>query len=127
MSQHPREVTDIHTRLSRCALEIEDARAYWRQCDGSRPVDPIHAFETYWFGARSLPRVKVLLINMRARFKTFPNALRLLHRWPHMSTETRRLICHWHLMLTDPLYRNFAVWLAERYDRGRDQGQAEGE
>ena len=31
----------------------------------------------------------------------------MLHRWPEMSPTERRLISHWHLQLSDPLYRGF--------------------
>ena len=110
-----REVTEVHTRLSRCALEVNDARAYWAHADETTVVTAQQAFDEYWFGARSMTRVKVLLINMRARFGAFPSALAALHRWPDMSPETRRTICHWHLQLTDPLYRRFTgAYLAER-------------
>jgi hypothetical protein len=114
----PAEETRIHTRLMKCALEVEDARAYWKHADGSRRVEAKEAFEDFWFGSRSLPRVKVLLINMRARFDAFPPCLGVLHRWSTMSPETRRLICHWHLGLADPLYRSFTAVFLE----GRRQG-----
>ncbi|MCA9518533.1 MAG: DUF1819 domain-containing protein, partial [Myxococcales bacterium] len=65
------------------------------------------AFDAYWFGARSLPRINILLANMRARFDAFPQALAALHRWPDMTPDTRRAIAHWHLQLADPLYRAF--------------------
>jgi hypothetical protein len=101
----PREVTDVHTRLLKCALEVDDARAFWAHATPGASAQ--HAFDAYWFGARSLPRVEVLLANMRARFAAFPPALDVLHRWPDMSPDTRQLICHWHLQLSDPLYRRF--------------------
>ena len=112
-----RETTAVHTRLSRCALEVEDSRAFWARADGPAAVGvpAQQAFDEYWFGARSLPRVEVLLANMRARFGAFPAALAVLHGWPHMEPEARRVICHWHLQLTDPLYRSFTGgYLAER-------------
>ena len=101
------ETTQLHTRLLKCALEVEDARSYWAHTDGSRDVSAQQAFDEYWFGARSLARVEVLLTNMRARFAAFPAALRTLHRWPHMAPDTRRILCHWHLQAADPLYRAF--------------------
>ncbi|MBK1717202.1 DUF1819 domain-containing protein [Thiocystis violacea] len=101
------EATRPHTRLLKCTLAIEDSRAYWSRADGSAWVSAHQAFDEYWFGARSLGRIEVLLANLRARFAAFPSALRTLHRWPHMSPDTRRVICHWHLQLTDPLYRAF--------------------
>ena len=104
----PAEQTRVHTRLMKCALETEDARAYWRHRDpDAPPVDPRHAFDTYWFGARSLARIELLLTNFRARFDAFPAALRVLHAWQGMDPDTRKLICHWHLQLSDPLYRTF--------------------
>ena len=108
MTDRPAEETRVHTRLLKCALEADDARAYWRHRDPDEPpVDASHVFDTYWFGARSLSRIQVLLTNFRARFDAFPTALRVLHAWPDMDPDTRKLICHWHLQLSDPLYRAF--------------------
>jgi hypothetical protein len=103
----PQEVTQVHTRLLKCALQIEEARAYWAHTDGTTTVTVQQAFDGYWFGARSLAWVEILLNNMRARFDAFPAALGILHRWPTMTPDLRRLICHWHLQLADPLYRAF--------------------
>jgi hypothetical protein len=116
MTGGQRETTAVHTRLSRCALEVDDSRAFWAHVDEATSVDAQRAFEEYWFGARSLSRVKVLLTNMRARFSAFPSALAALHQWKRMSPDTRRTICHWHLQLTDPLYRRFTgTYLPERF------------
>lgn len=65
------------------------------------------AFSAYWFGARSQPRVELLLANMRVRFEAYPEALAVLRSWPDMDPDTRALVCHWHLQLADPLYRAF--------------------
>jgi hypothetical protein len=107
MNERPREAMQFHARLLKCALEVEDSRAYWARVDGSANVGAQQAFDEYWFGARSLSRIEVLLANMRARFDAFPAALETLHRWPHMAPDTRRVICHWHLQLADCLYRAF--------------------
>lgn len=101
------ETTEVHTRLLKCALEVGDSRAYWQHTRPGALAAPQEAFEAYWFGAKSLARVKILLTNFRARFDAFPPALRALHRWRHMEPDTRTLICHWHLQLSDPLYRAF--------------------
>ncbi|GMV44306.1 MAG: hypothetical protein AMXMBFR64_60220 [Myxococcales bacterium] len=100
------EQTAVHTRLLKCALEVEPSRAFWAHADGA-PVTPARAFEGYWFGARSLPRTEDLLAIMRARYEAYPAALAVLHRWSPMGPDTRRLVCHWHLQLADPLYRAF--------------------
>lgn len=115
MTGGPRATTEVHTRLSRCALEVDNSRAFWAHADETAAITAQKVFDEYWFGARSLARVGVLLVNMRARFGAFPSALDALHSWPHMSPETRRVICHWHLQLTDPLYRRFTGdYLVER-------------
>lgn len=104
----PAEETEIHTRLLKCALEVEDSRAYWNHRNGAPPPTASSAFDGYWFGARSLSRVEVLLANLRARFDGFPDALAVLHGWRDMTPATRSAICHWHLQLADPLYRKFS-------------------
>jgi hypothetical protein len=102
----PAEVTQVHTRLLKCSLDLEESRAYWHHSTVS-PITAERAFTEYWFGARSLPRVALLLTNFRARFDAYPAALAVLQRWPDMDLATRRAICHWHLQLSDPLYRAF--------------------
>jgi hypothetical protein len=112
----------MHTRLLKCALEVEDSRAYWDRTDGTEKIVAKQAFDEYWFGARSLSRVEVLLANFRARFAEFPSALRVLHNWSDMAPDTRKLICHWHVQLTDPLYRSFTGdYLLERRAHSRVQ------
>ena len=115
----PREVDQIHTRLLQCALAVEESRAYWERVDPDGPrVSAQAAFDLFWFGAKSLPWVKVLLLNMRARFDAFPEALRVLHAWRDMPPDTRTAICHWHLQLSDPLYRAFTgEFLLTRLER----------
>ena len=119
MSVRQEEATQIHTRLLKCALEVEDSRAYWAHIGGGDDSAQ-RAFDEYWFGARSLARIKILLTNMHARFDAFPTALETLHRWPQMSPDTRRTICHWHLQLADPLYRAFTgSYLVDRRSGAR--------
>lgn len=122
MSARPAECTQLHTRLLKCALEVEDARAYWQQAALHPGATATDAFDGYWFGARSLARIEVLLANFRARFDAFAPALTVLHRWSGMSPDTRRLICHWHLQLSDPLYRAFTGdYLVARRDGSRPE------
>lgn len=119
MSQQPAEAREVHARLNKAGLEIDASRAYWAHADGREPVHAQDAFDGYWFGARSIDRVKSLLSNMRVRYDPYPDALATLHRWNDMQPDTRRLICHWHLMLADPVYRAFAgTLLPERRERG---------
>jgi hypothetical protein len=120
VSAAPAEETQVHTRLLKCALDVTDSRAYWSHRNGAPAPTGEEAFSGYWFGAKSLARVEVLLTNLRARFDGHPEALRVLHGWAHMSPEVRPLICHWHLQLADVLYRRFTgEYLVERRGAGR--------
>ena len=108
MNARPREETKVHTRLLRFTLGTEDSRAYWEQVDPD-DASPIiaRAYEQHWFGSKSQARVETTIANMRARYDAFPDALEVLRTWRFMSPDTRRLICHWHLQLSDPIYRAF--------------------
>lgn len=98
----------MHTRLHKCALIVEESRAYWerRACFGQVPSSK-EAFDQYWFGAKSLSWVTLLLLNLRTRFELFPESHQVLQSWTAMTPDARAAICHWHLQLTDPLYRAF--------------------
>lgn len=106
-ADRPAEATAVHTRLLKCALEVEAARAYWPRAAAGARVEAAVAFDQLWFGAKSLDRVSVLLSNLRARFDAFPGCLPVLAGWAQMPPSTRALLCHWHLQLSDPLYRAF--------------------
>ncbi len=112
----PSEATGVHTRLLRCTLIVDESRAYWQHVDPDSDEHPAQrAFENYWFGAKSLGRIKVLIANLRARYDAFPVGLATLRSWAEMDPETRTAICHWHLQLADPLYRGFTgIYLPER-------------
>ena len=117
-----RESTEIHSRLLRCTLAIDESRAYWERTASTPQATPEQAFEEFWFGAKSLPRIRVLLTTMRDRFDAFPGALNVLRRWRTMSPQTRALICHWHVQLTDSLYRTFTGdYLVSRHDALRPE------
>lgn len=121
--QRPSETTAFHTRLLKCSLEVEHCRAYWLHVSEAADDNTTQVgFEHYWFGARSLPRVNLLVANFRERFDRFPPALSVLHRWPEMDSTTRRLVCHWHLQLADRLYREFTGgFLVDRVSAGRPE------
>lgn len=122
MNQRPAEVVEFHTRIMKCALEVENSRAYWEHTAGMEKAPACLAFGEYWFGARSLARVRMLLAHLQVRFDAYPSALRVLHGWTEMDPDTRRLICHWHLQLSDPLYRAFTgEYLVGRVETGHLQ------
>lgn len=73
------------------------------------------AFKQRWFGAKTLVRVKTLLQYFAYRYDAFPESLAVLRRWREMDPAARQVICHWHLQLTDPIYRKFTgEFLLER-------------
>jgi hypothetical protein len=47
------------------------------------------------------------LLSFARRYDAFPEALVVLRHWRSMDAPTRQLVCHWHLQLSDPLYRRF--------------------
>lgn len=115
--ERPGEATTVHTRILRLALGIEDSRSYWEHCDPTVPLTERtqRAFEQRWFGSKSLERVRFLLSNFVDRYDAFPEALAVLRRWRSMDAAERQVICHWHLQLSDPLYRRFTGhFLVER-------------
>ena len=115
----PREEDRLHTRVLKCTLESANSRIFWVESAAQQPMQAEEAFEAGWFGHRSLTRLRELLTNLRARYEAFPSALQVLHRWQGMGGDTQKLICHWHLQLSDPLYRQFSgAFLPERLLQG---------
>ncbi|MBN2192581.1 MAG: DUF1819 family protein [Polyangiaceae bacterium] len=105
----PVEATVVHTRILRLALAVEESRYYWEHVDPTVPAGSrtTVVFEQRWFGAKSLERVRYLLASFVPRYDAFPAALEVLRQWRAMDLSTRQVICHWHLQLSDPIYRGF--------------------
>lgn len=118
-SSRPAEETEVHTRILRCTLAAAESQAYWEHADLAEPAERrnLRAFEERWFGSKSQPRVRQLLANLSARYDAHPASLATLRAWRGMSTASRRVICHWHLQFSDPIYRRFTSdFLLERRD-----------
>ena len=116
----PKEESRLHTRVLKCTLELANSRIFWAESAAAEPMRAEAAFEAGWFGHRSLTRMRELLTNLRARYGAFPAALQVLHRWQGMGGDTQKLICHWHLQLSDPLYRLFSgTFLPDRLLHGQ--------
>jgi hypothetical protein len=100
----------------KCTLETANSRIFWAESGSRQSMQAEAAFEAVWFGLRSLTRLRELLTNLRARYEAFPAALQVLHSWKGMGGDTQKLICHWHLQLSDSLYRQFSgAFLPERF------------
>lgn len=115
----PAEETYVHTRILKFGLGADESRAYWgRVEDVEAERSSEQAFREQWFGQVSESRAKIIMTNMRKRYDAYPTALRLLCRWRPSDAHTRTVICHWHLQLSDPLYRAFTGdYLVERRER----------
>jgi hypothetical protein len=105
----PAEVTEVHTRILRVTLGVEEARSYWERVDPGVPPASrsSRAFEERWFGGKSLDRCRFLISTFGERFDPFPGALEALRRFVGADPVTRQLLCHLHVQLSDPIYRAF--------------------
>jgi hypothetical protein len=115
------EITEVHSQLLRVTLEAEHAQAWWPVARPDLPIDDeaALAFGQYWFGAKSMARVRSLLGAFRFRFAAYPQALEALRLWTDIDRDSRNAVCHFHVQLTDPLYRAFTgEFLPERRLRG---------
>ena len=114
-----REEGRLHTRVLKCTLETANSRIFWAASVEQQTMQAEAAFEAGLFGHRSLTRLRELLTNLRARYEAFPSALQVLRSWQDMGGDTQKLICHWHLQLSDSLYRQFSgAFLPERLLQG---------
>ncbi|MEL6352963.1 MAG: BrxA family protein [Cyanobacteria bacterium J06627_28] len=111
------EVDKFHTRLLRVSLALEESREYWEQMTLTTPKEGRAklAFENRWFGSKSMARVQRLLAEFGHRYDAYPEAIAALIHWQPNDLTTRQNICHWHLQLSDPMYRAFSsTFLEER-------------
>ena len=127
----PAESTEIHTRILRMTLAEPECHAYWQHVDLAVPADEraAIAFEQRWFGARTMARCRTIIATLAQRFDDTPEAIAALRAWSTMPVDARVLVCHWHLQLTDPIYRAFTGrFLVERRVDGKatvDRDQVE--
>ncbi|MGK3963927.1 DUF1819 domain-containing protein [Sorangium sp. So ce1667] len=112
---------DVHTRILRCMLAVDDCYAYWQHVDEDVPVaDRARvAFERRWFGTKSEARVRTIMTDMIERFDAYPEALALFRRLGTVPSNLRPFLCHVHTQLADPIYRRFTgEWLPTRREQG---------
>lgn len=110
------EVRQFHTRILRMSLVVEESRAYWEHLKVDIPKErrAVVAFEERWFGSKSMARVRSLLSEFNHRFDSYPEALEVLRHWCPHDPITRQNICHWHMQLTNPMYRTFSGHFLEQ-------------
>ncbi len=100
-----------HTGLFRMTLALEDGRAYWENFRDDIPPNRVAAvaFEERWFGNKSMQRTTRMISDFRRRFDAYPHAFDALRRWRPRDLGVCRNICHWHLQLSDPIYRDLTT------------------
>lgn len=114
------EQSEVHTRILRVMLAVDDCVAYWRAADvgGTLGERVERAYAEHWFGTKSEARVRTLLKDMELRFDVYPEALQALRRW-QPARELAPWVCHLHTQLADPVYRAFTGdYLPERAAQG---------
>lgn len=103
------ETTAVHTRLLKCALEVDDSRAYWAHAQPGRDPSADEAYGAYRFGAKCHDRIHVLLTNFRARYDAF---------WPYHPERGWA----WELRLQDEIGPEFRIEEPAYRPGGRDLG-----
>jgi hypothetical protein len=110
------EIIAPHTGLLRLGLAVPQSVIYWRRADRPLEVGELRekAILEAWFENLSESRVKYLVNQLEKRF---PFEVRALLGFQERPDENQnRLICHWSLQLTDPLYRSYTCeHLLERW------------
>jgi hypothetical protein len=115
----PQEVKSIHSRLLRLGLAVRESQIFWRTRDPeqSTKLTIERAHQEGWFGAKSLKQVEYLVTSLDTRFT---GAITDLRVWDPAEKADRCWVCHFHLQLTDPLYRQFtAHYLSHRLERAQ--------
>ena len=101
------EVSTPHTGLLRLGLATTYSVAFWTRATEDLAVGEMAraAEEQHWFGEISSSRVRYVVRHLQKRFP-YP-ARELLGFQPRPDSSSDALICHWHLQLHDPLYRDY--------------------
>jgi hypothetical protein len=88
-------------------LEVAASRAFWLRAkpDESARQRLDRARSEAWFADVSEARLRYMLLELSKRFSS--GCLEALVRWLPEPETQGPLVCHWHLQVSDPLYRDF--------------------
>lgn len=126
MTEQPilHEETSLHTGLLRLGLAVEQSRVFCSRA-GQESVTAIllqQALREEWFPKASESRSRYLVQQLARRFP--PGYRRALSAPSELQAP---LVCHWHLQLTDPLYRLYTGdYLMERWSSPTQSVNLEG-
>ena len=101
------ELNTPHTALLRLGLAAPQSILFWQRALDDLPLQQLcrQASEEQWFPELSKARSNYLVGQMEKRFP-FPSR-ELLGFRARPEPQQNLLVCHWHLQLSDPLYRSF--------------------
>lgn len=103
------EVVTPHTGLLRYGLAVEQSKVFWQKADQDWPLGELRqrAVRQSWFPGLSPTRTRYVVAQ---QMKRFPLEARKLLRFAAFEEDHRnRLVCHWHLQVTDPVYRDYTA------------------
>lgn len=100
------QVNTPHTGLLRLGLAVAQSATFWRKASDDLPLKELQnlALSQDWFNV-SEARTKYLVGQLQKRFP-FP-VRQALKFGRDLERRQCQLVCHWHLQLTDPVYRRF--------------------
>lgn len=119
-----KEETSPHTGLLRLGLVVEQSQIFWCRAGQERDARVLaeQASRQEWFQDTSDSRSRYLVQQLSRRFP--PECRAELARSPDLQAS---LVCHWHLQLTDPLYRLYTgEYLMERWSSPTQSVSLEG-
>lgn len=114
-----RELQTPHTGLLRLGLAVSQSLLFWERAHEDWSTEELknRAFKESWFGELSQSRAHYLVTTLERRFP-FPARQQLGFK-RRDTLQQNQLVCHWHLQLTDPLYRSFTTsFLFEQWALG---------
>lgn len=109
------EITTPHTGLLRMGVMPTASVTFWSRATEDQSTAELsqRAQDENWFEAASPARVSYIVGQLQKRF---PYPARQLLEFRPRSDAQNLLICHWHLQLSDPLYRSYtSQFLLERW------------
>lgn len=111
-----------HTGLLRLGLDLKSSVTFWQRAPLRISIAELLelAQSQSWYPQHSNARVKYLVTHLHRRFPE--SSRRVLRTWKPEESGQAPTVCHWHLQLSDPIYRDFTFqFLLSRWSTGSDE------
>jgi len=121
------EVQTPHTGLLRLGLALPQSVIFWQRATQDSTLKALQeqAVTEHWFDGLSDARTRYIVGQLSKRFPY--EARRELGFGKGLEPRQAQLICHWHLQLTDPVYRRFtSEYLLSRWTSPHASVELEG-